>query len=72
MEEKENLLMRKDKVDKYYFFLVIGRCELDEMATFFEASRKIVKILGTTFGYLIEETDQENMYKTPKCLKVSV
>ncbi len=33
------------------------------------AARKIAKILGTTVGYLLDETEQENLFKDPEMLK---
>lgn len=48
---------------------VIGRYERDEMTPSIEAARKIAKILGTTVGYLIDETEQENLFKDPEMLK---
>lgn len=34
-----------------------------------EAARKIAKILGTTVGYLLGETEQEDLFKDPDMLK---
>ena len=48
---------------------VIGRYELDEMTSSIEAAREIAKILGTTVGYLLDETEQENLFKDPDMLK---
>jgi transcriptional regulator with XRE-family HTH domain len=48
---------------------VIGRYERDEMTPSIEAARKIAKILGTTVGYLLDETEQENLFKDPDMLK---
>jgi transcriptional regulator with XRE-family HTH domain len=48
---------------------VIGRYERDEMTPSIEAARKIAKILGTTVGYLLDETEQENFFKDPDMLK---
>lgn len=33
------------------------------------AAQKIAKLVGTTVGYLLGETDQENILKDPKMLK---
>ena len=48
---------------------VIGRYERDEMAPSIDAARKIAKILNTTVGYLLSETEQENVFKNPDMLK---
>jgi transcriptional regulator with XRE-family HTH domain len=48
---------------------VIGRYERDEMTPSIEAARKIAKILDTTVGYLLDETEQENLFKDPDMLK---
>ncbi len=34
-----------------------------------DAARKISKILNTTVGYLLGETEQENLFKDPDMLK---
>jgi len=47
---------------------VIGRYERDEMTPSIEAARKIAKILDTTVGYLLGETEQENLFKDPAML----
>ena len=47
---------------------VIGRYERDEMIPSIEAARKIAKILDTTVGYLLGETEQENLFKDPAML----
>ena len=51
---------------------VIGRYERDEMTPSIEAARKRAKILGTTVGYLLDETEQENLFKDPDMLKGSM
>jgi len=48
---------------------VIGRYERDEMTPSIDAARKIAKILNTTVGYLLSETEQENVFKNPDMLK---
>jgi len=48
---------------------VVGRYERDEMTPSIEAARKIAKILGTTVGYLLGETEQEDLFKDPDMLK---
>ncbi len=34
-----------------------------------EAAKKIAKLVGTTVGYLLGETDEENILKAPEMLK---
>lgn len=48
---------------------VIGRYERDEMTPSVEAAKKIAKILDTTVGYLLGETEQENLFKDTAMLK---
>ena len=48
---------------------VIGRYERDEMTPSVEAAKKIAKILNTTVGYLLGETEQEDLFKNPDMLK---
>lgn len=48
---------------------VIGRYERDEMTPSVEAAKKIAKILNTTVGYLLSETEQEDLFKNPDMLK---
>ena len=47
----------------------IGKYERDEMVPSIEAAKKLAKILGTTVGYLLGETDKSNLFKDPKMLK---
>ena len=48
---------------------VIGRYERDEMTPSIDAAKKIAKVLNTTVGYLLGETDQEDLFKDPEMLK---
>ncbi|WP_461630283.1 helix-turn-helix domain-containing protein [Labilibaculum euxinus] len=48
---------------------VIGRYERDEMTPSIDAARKLAKILNTTVGYLLGETEQEDLFKDPDMLK---
>ena len=48
---------------------VVGRYERDEMTPSIEAAKKIAKILNTTVGYLLGETEQENLFRDPDMLK---
>ena len=46
----------------------IGKYERDEMVPSIEAAKKLAKILGTTVGYLLGETEQANLFKDKKML----
>ena len=48
---------------------VIGRYERDEMTPSIEVARKLSSILNTTVGYLLGETEQENLLKDPDMVK---
>ncbi len=50
-------------------YSVIGKYERDEMQPSIEAAKKIAKLVGTTVGYLLGETDEENILKDPEMLK---
>ena len=50
-------------------YSVIGKYERDEMLPSIEAAKKIAKLLDTTVGYLLGETDEENILKDPEMLK---
>lgn len=50
-------------------YSVIGKYERDEMLPSIGAAQKIAKLVGTTVGYLLGETDQENILKDPEMLK---
>jgi len=41
----------------------------DEMIPSIEAAKKLAKILDTTVGYLLGETDQADLFKDPKMLQ---
>jgi len=47
----------------------IGKYERDEMIPSIEAAKKLAKILDTTVGYLLGETEKANLFKDPKMLK---
>jgi transcriptional regulator with XRE-family HTH domain len=42
--------------------------ERDEMQPSIEAAKKIAKLVDTTVGYLLSETEQENLFKDPDML----
>lgn len=48
---------------------VIGRYERDEMTPSIEVVKKLANFLDTTVGYLLAETEQENIFKDPDMLK---
>lgn len=48
---------------------VIGRYERDEMTPSIDAAKNIAKLLSTTVGYLLGETEEEDMFKDPDMLK---
>lgn len=50
-------------------YSVIGKYERDEMLPSIEAAKKIARLVDTTVGYLLSETDQENVLKNPDMLK---
>jgi len=47
----------------------IGKYERDEMTPSIEAAKKLAKILDTTVGYLLGETEQADLFKDPKMLQ---
>ena len=46
-----------------------GKYKRDEMIPSIEAAKKLAKILDTTVGYLLGETDQADLFKDPKMLQ---
>ncbi|MEC5173631.1 helix-turn-helix transcriptional regulator [Chryseobacterium nepalense] len=49
-------------------YSVIGNYERDEMIPSIEVAKNIAKILGTTVGYLLGETEEVNIFKNPAML----
>lgn len=47
----------------------IGKYERDEMVPSIEAAKKLAKILDTTVGYLLEETEEKDLFKDKKMLQ---
>ena len=47
----------------------IGKYERDEMIPSIEVAKKLAKILDTTVGYLLGETEKADLFKDPKMLK---
>jgi len=43
--------------------------QLDEMLPSIEAAKKIAKLVDTTVGYLLEETEQADLFKDPLMLQ---
>lgn len=48
---------------------VIGRYERDEMTPSIEVAKKIATILDTTVGYLLGETEDDQLFKDPGMLQ---
>jgi len=48
---------------------IIIRYERDQMTPSIDAARKLAEILNTTVGYLLGETEQEDLFKDPDMLK---
>lgn len=48
---------------------VIGRYERDEMTPSIEVAKKIASILNTTVGYLLGETEDDQLFKDPDMLQ---
>lgn len=49
-------------------YSVIGKYERDEMIPSIEVAKNIAKILDTTVGYILGETEQVNIFKDPTML----
>ena len=47
----------------------IGKYERDEMAPSIQAAKKLARILDTTVGYLLDETDNLDLFKDPLMLQ---
>ncbi len=47
----------------------IGKYERDEMTPSIEAAKKLAKILDTTVGYLLGETENADLFRDPKMLQ---
>ena len=50
------------------FYSVIGQYECDEMILSIQVAKNIAKILDTTVGYILGETEQVNIFKDPTML----
>lgn len=50
-------------------YTVIGKYERDEMIPSVEVAKKLSKLLDTTVGYLLGETEEVNLLKDPAMLK---
>ena len=48
---------------------VISRYERDEMTPSIDAAKKLANILETTVGYLLGETEEQNLFKDPAMLQ---
>lgn len=49
-------------------YSVIGKYERDEMIPSIEVAKNIARILNTTVGYLLGETEEVNLFKDPAML----
>ena len=50
-------------------YTVIGKYERDEMNPSIEVAKNLAKVLDTTVGYLLGETEEVNLLKDPDMLK---
>jgi len=50
-------------------YSVIGKYERDEMLPSIKAAQSIAKLIDTTVGYLLGETEQTNVLKDPTMLQ---
>jgi transcriptional regulator with XRE-family HTH domain len=50
-------------------YTVIGKYERDEMIPSVEVAKNLSKLLDTTVGYLLGETEEVNLLKDPAMLK---
>ncbi len=50
-------------------YSVIGKYERDEMSPSIKAAQSIAKLIDTTVGYLLGETEQTNILKDPVMLQ---
>ncbi len=48
---------------------VISRYERDEMIPSIETAKKLATLLGSTVGYLLGETENDNLLKDPNMMK---
>ena len=48
---------------------VISRYERDEMIPSIDTAKKLAALLDTTVGYLLDETEQSNLFKDKKMLQ---
>ena len=48
---------------------VISRYERDEINPSIEAAKKLTEVLGTTVGYLLGETENDQLFQDPKILE---
>lgn len=50
-------------------YTVIGKYERDEMKPSIDAAKRIAKLIDTTVGYLLGESDNDSIFKDPDMLK---
>ena len=67
---KEKNLSQKDLAKLFNTsHTTIGKYERDEMTPSIEAAKKLANILDVTVGYLLSESEQENLFKDKKMLQ---
>lgn len=67
---KEHKLSQTDLAKKLNTSVsVISRYERDEMTPSIEVAKKIASLLNTTVGYLLGETDDDQLFKDPNMLQ---
>lgn len=66
---KERKLSQTDLANKLNTSVsVISRYERDEMTPSIETAKKLANLLNTTVGYLLGETEDDNLLKDPKMM----
>lgn len=50
-------------------YTVIGKYQRDEMVPSIEVAKNLARVLDTTVGYLVGETEEVNLMKDPDMLK---
>ncbi|NJL77512.1 MAG: helix-turn-helix transcriptional regulator [Saprospiraceae bacterium] len=67
---KAKNLSQKDLAEAFVTsHTTIGKYERDEMTPSIDAAKKLAKILDTTVGYLLGETDKADLFKDPVMLQ---
>ncbi len=67
---KEKKMSQTDLANKLNTSVsVISRYERDEMTPSIEAAKKLAALLGSTVGYLLGETEDDDLLKDPQMMK---